>query len=204
MATDKNKFDDYLKEALHRDLLFRVAILGVIAALASFYASKEVGFNPIEYFNSSAKKLTPLLSTVGVAALLLVIPALVLKDLEHVSPERWGHGSTASLWGGFVRRLAGDLTLWVINSFVSFFFGLVGVTAYAISENMVTVKDGLSLLFIYFLVAIFILASGLANILVRRANPPLAATPPFSKFMTSPWRVGATYGALLLATYLLR
>ncbi|WP_154662633.1 hypothetical protein [Solimonas flava] len=204
MTTDKNKFDDYLKEALHRDLLFRVAVLGVIAALASFYASKEIGFNPIEYFNSSTKKLTPLFNTVGIAALLLAVPALVLKDLEHVSPERWGHGSAASLWGGFIRRLAGDLTLWVIGSFVSFFFSLIGTTAYAISANMVTVKDGFYLLFIHVLVAVFIVAIGLANIMIRRANPPLAATPPFSKFLTSPWRIGAAYGAVLTATYFLK
>lgn len=204
MATDKNKFDDHLKEKLYRDIIFRIIVWGAIAAATTFFASKSSAFNLIEYFNDYAKKVAPLINAIGTTALILAMPALVLKDLEHVSPSRWGYNSKASSWGGFIRRLAGDLTLWVIGAFTSFFFALVGSTVQAVLTGSMTIKNGISLITLYFMIAIFMVILAITNIMVRRSQPPLAATKPFSLFMTSSWRVAAIYGFALIVIYLLR
>jgi len=198
MTTDRNQFDSYLKQALHRDIIFRIAVWAVIAAVATLIASAEKGYNGVEYFRAVAHKLGPLINTIGVVALLISMPALVLKDLEHVAPESWGQATFASWWGGAIRRIAGDLTLWLLSSFAAFFFAMVGATFYALFSENISLREGILLVYSYVVVLIFILLISVVNVLVRRETPPLSAAPRFSRWMRSPTRVLVTYATLLL------
>lgn len=203
MTTDKNQFDTYLKQALHRDIAFRIAVWAVIAVVAAILSSSREGYDAIAFFNATARELGPMISKVGVAALVLSLPACVLKDLEHVSPEIWGQQSGASWWGGAIRRTAGDLTLWLLNSFVAFFFAMIGATFFAIFSESISLREGVAMFISYIVVALFIFVVSVVNIYVRREAPPLATARHFSRWMRSPARVFATYAALLLLAILI-
>ncbi len=197
MTTDKTQFDTYLKQALHRDIVFRVAVSAAIAVAASTLASSSVDYDAVAFFNDTARKLGPLINIVGVASLVLSLLACVLKDLEHVSPERWGLQSSASWWGGAVRRTAGDLTLWLLSSLVAFFFAMFGATFYAIFSETISLKEGLAMVVSYVVLLAFTLVVSVVNICVRREAPPLATARHFSHWMRSPARVLFAYAALL-------
>lgn len=196
MATDKTNFDDFLKEKLCRDIAFRVIIWSVINITAAYYASERADFDLFDYFQSSFATIESLVNSVGVVAVILVFPALMLKDLEHVKPCKWGYGTRASWWGGFIRRLAGDLILWVVGAFVTLFVLTVWVNLAEWKQSDVGARDVCVFAYFYTLLFAFIVVLSGANVFVRRKEPVLAGRNLFNFLVTTPSRVVATYAGL--------
>lgn len=172
-----------------------------VSIIAFLYASNADQFEVVAYLGEVASRLGPIVNLIGVTAILLSFLALILKDLEHVSPESWGRGTRASWWGGIIRRLAGDLTLWTYGGFISFFFCLLGATISEWVSDEITLNDVIVLLFAYPMMIFFISITGLLNVFVRKESPPLAHIKPFSLIMIKAWRVPFFYSISVCSVF---
>lgn len=198
MATDTNAFDAYLKDRLHRDILFRIGIWSAIAASAGAYATRKAQFSGFDYFEKAADLLLPLLNLFGSISVFLVLIALFFKDVEHVHPDGYGQGTKIGKVGGVFRRLAGDLSLWVIGTLISLLTALSIAVVLATRNSTVTPKDWAAITWMYLVFFGFLFVMSVLNVYARRAQPPLADAAPFRGFMTSPTRVLLLYGACAL------
>ncbi|MCF7752195.1 hypothetical protein KQ945_15645 [Bacillus subtilis subsp. subtilis] len=203
MATDKNAFDDYLKGRLHRDILFRVLIWASVAGLATYHASRSEQFTSIAYFQRVADSLTPLVNAIGVGAIVLSAVALLLKDLERVSPDHWGQSTCIGKLGGVVRRLAGDLGLWVVGAVITILSAVVFLAFDAYWSNQMTGSNMWAILMMFVVFVILAVVISVLNTFVRRAEPPLTGANMFSCVLTTAPRVASFYAVIFAATYLL-
>jgi hypothetical protein len=158
MATEETVFDKYLKENLWKDLLFRAVFWVAISALG-FYNSPAISNLVFRVAN-----------IMGTAAIFLGLVALMFKDLEQLSPQRWGRGSILGRVGGVFRRLAGDITLWTLGTLVSTLF-IVGLFGFRSTGSL---SDWALFTFLYFLLAAMCSIVAVLNVYVRRIEPPFA------------------------------
>ena len=203
MATDKTAFDDYLKKQLHRDILFRTLVWASVAGLTTYYASRSTTFTSIDNLKRVLDSLAPVVNAVGFTAIILSCVALLLKDLEHVSPQHWGQTALVGRIGGVVRRLAGDLGLWVVGALVTILSALAFV---AIDVSRAgEVKENIAALFMMsFVFVLFAISVSALNVFVRRPQPPVTGTKVFSDFLTTAPRVMSFYAFVLVFTCLVK
>lgn len=139
----------------------------------------------------------PLINTFGVAALLFCVLAMALKDIEVTSRNPKVIAATKGMVGGFVRRGAGDLSLWALGVINAMICAVVLVFLFeTLSERDKAAGHGLLFLL---LVLFFFLA--VANVWVRRNDPsPIVKDsnlPAWAVFLI--WgSIGAVLGAVLL------
>lgn len=172
MAIEKTRFDNWLKNKLWRDLIFRSIIWALIACLGAYFTLYVDAVSTNDYLIKNTKFIFNLLNTLGSATLFLALVALFFKDMEALSPVMWGYDSKLGGIGGLFRRLAGDLTLWTLGLLVSVLFT---VSVYGVmAEGFVWQKWAIySLGYLITVGACFVVA--FLNLLVRRADPsPLA------------------------------
>lgn len=192
MSTEKNWFDDYLKEHLWRDIVFRMLVLFAITGLTLFFASGATTFSAIAYLEKTAKTIGPVLNSVGLLALFLAVLALMFKDLDHQSPH-WSQQTRAGKFGAFVRRLASDLMLWMLGIFGTLLCITLLATVEIGRKGGVTLLGGLQLGYIYCLLALGAAITATMNILIRRPAAPLACFDAWAKFAHSPARTISMY-----------
>lgn len=201
MATDKTAFDDYLKDRLHRDILFRVLVWASVAGLATYYASRSADVTSVSHLQRVADSLTPMVNDIGVSAIILSGIAMVLKDLENVSPAYWGQSTIAGRIGGLVRRLAGDLGLWVIGALITILSAVAFVAIDAYRVGQMTAKNFWAIFMMFLVFVLFAAVVSFMNVLVRRSAPPLTNSMGFSSYLTTAPRVVLFYAAILSFTY---
>lgn len=166
MALDKNYFDDRLKDKPWRDLVFRATVWFAISGVAAYLALNN-GVTAFAFLERMVKSVGPLVNKIGTVAVILAAPALALKDLEHVAPDKWGQNTRRGRWGGAIRRLAGDLLLWTLGAFSTLLSAItVAVAVDGVDESGMRLVAGMitQLLFVAFVAA-------LLTIGVRRAGP---------------------------------
>ncbi|WP_295520068.1 hypothetical protein [uncultured Stenotrophomonas sp.] len=198
MATDKTAFDDFLKEALYRDILFRVVVWAIVAGLATCYARGSAEFTSIAHLQRVADSLAPMVNTIGVTAIVFSVVALALKDLENVSPGCWDQSSTAGRLGGIIRRLAGDLTLWVIGALVTLLSAVVFVAFDAYFAGQMTWGNFRAIFMMFSVFILFAAIVSFLNVLVRRSVPLLTNAGKCKSVFSTAQRVAAAYAAVLL------
>lgn len=184
MSTEKNCFDDYLKEKLWRDIVFRMAVLFTIAGATLFSTARATGFSALAYLEKTAETIGPVLNTVGLGALFLAVCALMFKDLEHQSPN-WSQETRAGRAGAIVRRLASDLMLWMLGIFGTLLCITILATVDVWLEKGISVIEGLQLGYIYGFFVIGMALTAYLNILIRRPEPPLAQIEPWANLVNS-------------------
>lgn len=189
MATDTNAFDAYLKKYLHRDILFRIVIWSVIAAATAAYAVRDTQFSGFDYFNKAAVLLLPLLNTFGAVSVFLVLVALYFKDAEHINPKQYGQDTKIGKVGGFFRRLAGDISLWVIGTVISLLTALTSAVILAMRSGSITARDCVAIAYMYGLFMVLLAVMSVLNVLARRAEPPLTASAHLKGALTNSKRV---------------
>ncbi|WP_159814867.1 hypothetical protein [Pseudomonas sp. 18058] len=167
MATDKNEFDDWLKRKLYRDLIFRAIVWALISTLAAYYAIAVMAIDPLDYLDRMGKSLVKLVNSLGSAALLLCLPALLFKDLEETVEKQENKDRMKGRVAGVIRRLAGDLSLWLLGAAVTMLSSFILV---AFQIKIECKEFGLLALFIVTMFLLIIVSGGM-NILVRRAAP---------------------------------
>jgi hypothetical protein len=197
MPVEVTRFDSFLKEKLYRDILFRIALWLSIAALTARVATEKI--SSLEYFGRLVQTLMPVLTEVMWWTMFLSVPALVLKELEFVDPVRWRSDSPIAMSGGAVRRLAGDLSLWVIGAIVT----LVSATAMVTSDALFdTSSRGAGFLAIVWVAALFgLVLMSIVNVHVRRAEPIFAGQKGF-EWVRKPRHVLTCYGLVLFLALL--
>lgn len=183
MSTDVNDFDQFLKKRLYRDLLFRATVWLGVSLATSAGAIYFGGSTALAYFERVGDTLGPLVNTIGVGGLLLCLLALFLKDLEFVSKNEKTIAATRGMLGGFVRRLAGDISLWTLGALVAMLSSLIVALWHVSISN----SEVAAISFLAFLLVLMTILTSLANVLVRRAGP----TPWANKFKDSVWLVVA-------------
>jgi uncharacterized membrane protein (Fun14 family) len=189
MAVEKTRFDDWLKENLWRDLIFRSFIWVSIASLASYFTLAIDAVDANNYFKSQTNSAFRLSRVFGTIAILLGLVAMMFKDMEVLSPNMWGRNTMLGGVGGFFRRLAGDLTLWTLGVLVAV---LLAITVYGVIASGATWGDWAIFSFFYLLVAAMCLAVAFLNVYVRRAEPFL------SEKLKNPLAVGIGYVAAIV------
>lgn len=167
MSTDKNEFDDWLKSKLYRDLIFRAIVWALISTLAAYYAIAVMAIDPLDYLDRMGKSIVKLVNSLGSAALLLCIPALLFKDLEETVERQESKDRMKGRFAGVIRRLAGDLSLWLLGATVTMMFSFLVVA----TQVKIECKEyGVIAIFIVTLLMLIIVSGGM-NIFVRRAGP---------------------------------
>ncbi|EUB87707.1 hypothetical protein [Pseudomonas sp. GM30] len=167
MATDKNDFDDWLKHKLYRDLIFRAIVWAVISTLAAYYAIEVMDIKPIDYLDRMGKSLGKLVNSLGSVALLLCLPALLFKDLEETLENPSFKSFMKGRPAGIIRRLAGDLSLWLLGAAVTMLSSFVLV---AFRVTIETKEYGVIALFVSIMILLIIVSGGM-NFFVRRIAP---------------------------------
>ncbi|MPS35480.1 MAG: hypothetical protein E2593_09325 [Stenotrophomonas sp.] len=193
MATESNWFDSWLKDHLHRDIIFRIGVWTSIASVTAYYASNETGFSGVAYLDKASKSLLPVLNLIGSGAIILSLIAMMFKDAEQVDEKNWGADSFLGRTGGFIRRLAGDLTLWVVGSLAALLSAVTVALIQAIRIGAMTTQNASAIAIMYLLFGVFLVITAILNVYVRRAKPPLTNSQPFSQLLTKPWRVLVVY-----------
>lgn len=170
MAVDKTKFDDWLKADLKRDLIFRAACWIAVALLATYFSVQVDARSINDYLSSQTNAVFRTANIVGTISILLGLLALMFKDMEELDPPTWGRETCLGWFGGMVRRLAGDMTLWTLGALVS----VMLVAGIAGAKSASTVADWALFSVFYLILLGMVVTVGWLNILVRRAEPLVA------------------------------
>ena len=166
MPLDSNKFDTWLKDKPLRDLVFRAFIWSVLSCIAIAYAIKR-GLTPVAYVERLAESIGPLVNSVGLFALAVGLAALCFKDLEFLDPTRYGQDSTLGKFGGVVRRVGGDLMLWMLGAFISLLSAtVVAIVLTGVSSSEVPQVSSLVYLLLFVCCGVTVL-----TYFIRRASP---------------------------------
>lgn len=167
MATDKNDFDDWLKLKLYRDLIFRAIIWALISALAAYYAIAIMEIAPLDYLNRMMQSIVKMANSLGSAALLLCLPALLFKDLEEIVENQKIKNNMKGRFAGIIRRLAGDLSLWLLGAAVTMLSSFILVaTQIKIECKEYGVVASFTVIMFFLIIII-----GSMNYFVRRVAP---------------------------------
>jgi len=198
MLTDDNAFDKKLKTNLFLDLGFRFG-LWLLISMAIAGVVLDRGDSLLKHFDRVQSALAPLANTFGTFALLLCVLALMLKDIEHTTKSESVRKATRGMLGGFVRRTAGDLSLWLLATLTSLLSAFVlAVVSAPISPSEYGIVTYLGV----FLVMLGGFAS-MANVYVRRGGPtPLVKHVKDARWVAVCWGSGLAFlvGSLLWAT----
>lgn len=200
MSTDKTWFDDKLKSNLFLDLGFRTLVWLAVTSLAFRHASKKADFSPIDAFIGSQESLIPVIVDVMVACFIFCVPAMLLKDLEHVAPRYWGQDTVAGMIGGVIRRLAGDLTLWILGAQVTLLASLSVVAFYIHKRD--AWSDG-AIQFITIFSFIFVISTAVFSVVsvwVRKKTSLVTSHEKFLKIFDTGWKVLGFYVGLIAFT----
>jgi len=200
MPTDKTWFDEKLKKNLYLDILLRLTIWMVVALLAIVYASHEVGFHPVMPLQRSMDNLMPVIFDVMRVGLVLCFFALLLKDLEYVCPHIWGQEATLGKVGGVVRRLAGDLSLWILGALATVLASIIYLAGFVHKEDAWTYEIKSFVVLMALLLAIFILVLSVVSVYVRRNTSLVSSFDKFANVFNTSWKVVGFYVGLVLAT----
>ncbi len=202
MSADKTWFDDKLKGNLFFDLGFRFLVWLSVAFLALKHASAKSDFSPIDAFMASQENLMPVVVDVMTVSFVLCTLAMLLKDLEHASPAHWGQDTKLGRAGGIVRRLAGDLTLWIIGAMVTLLASLAVLAIYihqagAWSNDVTTLVT-----FFFFVLAISTAIFSVVSVWVRRKTSLLTSRPKLMETFNTGPKVLLFYATILAVTAL--
>lgn len=170
MAVDKTKFDDWLKEDLKRDLFFRGGCWIAVALLATYFSVQVDARSINDYLSSQTNAVFRTANIVGTISILMGLLALMFKDMEELDPSTWGRETCRGWYGGMVRRLAGDMTLWTLGALVS----VMLVAGIAGANSASTIADWALFSIFYSILLGMVVVVGVLNILVRRAEPLVA------------------------------
>ena len=189
VATEKTWFDDWLKDKLCRDIIFRVALWISISITAMYFSIYQDAVSIHGYFKNTSNSLVRLANSVGTISIVLGIVALMFKDLEFLESQKYGQHKKVGKVGGILRRLAGDLTLWTLGLLVTFLC-IVTIAGYKATGNMTEV-----VVFTLAYVLLLFMAIGVAcfNIFIRRANPS-----PFVNVFKKPWIAFVCYSLIIV------
>lgn len=193
MAAEITKFDTWLKDKLYRDLLFRIFVWICIVFANAYYALGVDRLSLERYFKAASTSMERPLNSLGTISIILGVVALMLKDLEFVSKETWGQESTLGKWGGVVRRLAGDLTLWTAGAFFSF-FALAGYAGFTSASNW---RESAIFSLVWSLLSLVTLGVFTLNVFVRRKEPTF-----FAKQFKKPLHVIVCYAFFIIGLLL--
>lgn len=200
MTTDKTWFDEKLKRNLYLDILLRMSIWLVVALLTIAYARQEAGFHPILPFQRGMNNLMPVVVDVMRVSLVLCFMALLLKDLEHVCPKFWGQETALGKVGGVVRRLAGDLSLWMLGALATVLASIIYLAGFVHAQNAWTYEIKSFVGVMTFILSVLILVLSIVSVLVRKNTSLVSSHEKFSTMFNTPWRVIGFYVGLILVT----
>lgn len=189
MATETTRFDTYLKGRLQRDLFFRGLVWTTVPAIASYYGIQFEHLEPLQFMMRTTDAVMRILDIVGSFAIFLAVAALMFKDLENRDCATWGQATKRGYFGGIVRRLAGDLTLWSLGALLTIL--TVALVAIAFANTSLPVIAILIGFFVVLLTWLSVFC--VMNIHVRREEP----TPLVSK-LTRPYQLILAYGTTLV------
>lgn len=202
MSTEKNRFDDYLKEKLWRDIIFRMLVLFFITGITLSFATRTAGFSSLAYLEKTAKTIGPVLNTVGLGALFLAGCAMLFKDLEHQN-DNWLQSTKRGKIGAVVRRIASDLMLWMLGIFGSMLCITVIATINVWQQKGISFMDTLQLSYIYGFFILGIFVSAALNIFIRAPKAPLATQKEWAKYFSTPMHTIGFYAGVMIAIIVL-
>lgn len=188
MSTDENALDIWLKLKIHRDIIFRSIIWFIISFITGYITIHNSNISAIDYFKKISSTISFLINTIGTFSILISIVALMLKDLEATLSCPRLAAATRGYIGGFIRRIAGDLSLWTIGSFVT----ILAATMLVILKSDILVDEYTLIGYNTLVLLLFIVFIAVANILVRRRGPTLLPS-----IISNPLTITLTYLILL-------
>lgn len=181
--TDENDFAEFLKKRIPSDLMFRGAIVYLIAVLAAVLAVERDRITYVGYFER-AGSIAPLVNLVGVPVLLMCVVAMYSKDLEFVSSNAKTISVARGYIAGFFRVLCQYMTLWIYAATVA----LLGALSAAALSAPLQKEDTVPLSVSFVVLVIFAVAIGAAHTFLRRGGPT-----PWGRSCSSPTRLTVGY-----------
>lgn len=197
MSTDKTWFDGKLKRNLYLDISLRISIWLVIALSTIAYASSELGFSPLSPLQKSMSHLMPVIVDVMRVSIVLCLAALLLKDLESVAPASWGQQTSIGKFGGVVRRIAGDLSLWIIGALTTVLASLLYFSHFAYTHNAWSSQVAGFSITITIVMVTSIAVLSWVSVWVRRDVSFISSHKKLLQTFDSPWKVVAFYATLV-------
>lgn len=113
MKAEDNLVDSWLKESVKREMYFRVGAWSIFTVLVFYISFKDPSFALINYAFPFIQKELDKLNFVWAFLFYPVLLAFFFKDIKHSKPDKWGGGTVYSNLGMIVKKLTGELLLWV-------------------------------------------------------------------------------------------
>lgn len=184
-ALEKNWFDDFLKEKLWRDVFFRILINALISGVTCYFVFSRFQGNGIEYIAAVSNSLVPAFNFVGSITLNIILIAMFFKELETLDPLQFGAVSSLGKFGGIFRRLAGDLSLWMLGALVTIIAAMTtGIFLYGYTKLSASDLDVLTT--VYGLFGMFLLLTSALSIAVRSGHGWLASCEQWPHILKKP------------------
>lgn len=169
---DINDFDASLKRKLYLDLAYRSFIWLSISTAVFSYAILLEGVEPVANFLRVVDSQMFPLNGIGLIPIILSVVALFLKDLEVITKNMRTKKVTTGYLGGFVRRTAGDTTLWLLGLQQAMLATFIATLIFenGLLSHWYVIIGSLVLIFL------MIFFTGFLNIQVRRNGPSILYT----------------------------
>jgi len=136
--------------------------------VTAYYATHGRHPQPILQFAvATSEKVVAPLNALGVAAIFFCVVALWLKDLEEIARAPCAKAAARGYFAGFIRRSAGDLSLWGLGVLAS----LASAFGIVCCVEGITPADRAAVAYAVALLSLFGVILGGLNIGVRRGSP---------------------------------
>ena len=195
MKAEDNLVDTWLKESVKREMLFRVGAWSAFTFLVFYISFKDPSFALKNYVFPFIHKELDKLNFVWAFLLYPVLLAFFFKDIKHSRPSKWDGNTFLSNAGMIVKKLTGELLLWVSGISVSLF--LVFITtlpALLISEPNTSPRDYVLSLYSIFCIGLLTLISLKTYYLLRIDKPFIF------NWVTSHTKIKTIYAMMFIAS----
>lgn len=193
MKAEENIVESWLKKSLWRDLIYKIGMWCVIAALSFYIAGKTVDFDIASYLIGFLSKRMPELNYGWMVLCLLIPLSFYLKDLEAMKPDRWGMQSRRGKAGALLRKVTSDLLLWSSGiSTALLITSLIALAMLFYREPHISLRSVAQISYVLMVLFIFVFVNVWCYFILKRDRAVL-----FS-IMRSPRGITLTYLLIIL------
>ncbi|HDT2127357.1 TPA: hypothetical protein ACR8QZ_003839 [Enterobacter roggenkampii] len=152
MKAEDNVVDNWIKQSVRREILYRLVVWCLITVIALFISSNAPTFALDKYVTPVIHKLIEQLDFIWAFLYFFITISFFFKDMAYMRKESWGNHNIRHNFGMLLRKFTCEALLWSAGISSSL------VTIITISFPIILLKDDNSTTQNYFL-SIFIIFS---------------------------------------------
>jgi len=156
MKAEENLIDNWLKESVWREILYRVGLWSLITVVVFYISLKDPTFVLIKYVTPFVTKMVDQLNFAWAFLYIPVVISFFFKDMGYMKPAKWGDGSIRFKAGMIIKKVTCELLLWTGGITTSLVIMIV--TSFPViifNDNNTTLQDYTLTGFLIFFFSLF-------------------------------------------------